>query len=155
MAEILFYHLTESALEQVLPQLLERSLARGWNAAVQCPDEGDCRRLDALLWGFDDRSFLPHSTEFDPYPEAQPALLGLTDDNRNNAQVCFCVDGALAQRPDNFSRLCIIFDGHNAEQVQAARAAWKKWQAETEKDAPKYQLTYWQQTPERKWQKRG
>jgi hypothetical protein len=30
MAEVLFYHLTESTLQDALPGLLERSLGRGW-----------------------------------------------------------------------------------------------------------------------------
>jgi len=138
-----------------LPALLERSLARGWKVAVQCPSEAACRQLDNALWTFSDRSFLPHATEFDAYPEEQPVLLSLADSNRNGAYVCFCASGALAQQPENFSRLCIMFDGHNDEQVEKARAAWKRWKAETEQGAPKHQLTYWQQTPARKWQKRG
>ena len=30
MTEIRFYHLTRKTLEQVLPELLEKTLARGW-----------------------------------------------------------------------------------------------------------------------------
>ena len=39
MTEVLFYHLTESTLEDALPSLLERSLERGWRAAVQTASE--------------------------------------------------------------------------------------------------------------------
>ena len=38
MAEVLFYHLTESKLEEALPPLLEKSVERGWKVAVQTRD---------------------------------------------------------------------------------------------------------------------
>ena len=44
MTEVLFYHLTESALEDALPPLLEKSLERGWRAVVQT---GSDERRDA------------------------------------------------------------------------------------------------------------
>ena len=34
MTEVLFYHLTESRLEDALPALLEKSLERGWRVVV-------------------------------------------------------------------------------------------------------------------------
>ena len=45
MAEVLFYHLTESTLEEALPGLIEKSLERGWKAVVQAGTE---ERRDAL-----------------------------------------------------------------------------------------------------------
>ena len=35
MTEVLFYHLEQRPLESVLPDLLQRSLERGWRAIVQ------------------------------------------------------------------------------------------------------------------------
>ena len=45
MAEALFYHLTESRLEDALPPLLEKSLERGWKVSVHVGSE---ERRDAL-----------------------------------------------------------------------------------------------------------
>ena len=45
MAEVLFYHLTESTLEDALPGLLEKSLQRGWRALVRTGSE---ERRDGL-----------------------------------------------------------------------------------------------------------
>ena len=61
MAEVLFYHLTESTLEEALPGLLEKSLERGWKAVVQTGTEERRDALDAHLWTFRDDSFLPHA----------------------------------------------------------------------------------------------
>lgn len=155
VSEILFYHLTETRLEQVLPALVERSLGRGWNVAVQCPDEAQAKRLDAFLWEFSDASFLPHGIDTEAHSHEQPVLLSCGGENQNEAYVCFCLAGAALALPQNFSRLCLIFDGHDAAQVEAARAAWRKWQAEEGAAGKLYQLTYWQQTPQRKWVKQG
>ncbi|MGG2476032.1 DNA polymerase III subunit chi, partial [Rhizobium sp. BR5] len=62
MTEILFYHLTESKLEDALPPLLEKSLERGWKVAIQTVDEERRDFLDTHLWTFRDDSFLPHAT---------------------------------------------------------------------------------------------
>ena len=45
MTEVLFYHLESRPLEQVLPQLLEKTLERGWRAVVQA---GSDERAAAL-----------------------------------------------------------------------------------------------------------
>jgi DNA polymerase IIIc chi subunit len=60
MTEILFYHLTESKLEDALPPLLEKSLERGWKVAIQTVGEERRDFLDTHLWTFRDDSFLPH-----------------------------------------------------------------------------------------------
>ncbi|MCA3665330.1 MAG: DNA polymerase III subunit chi, partial [Methylobacterium sp.] len=49
MTEILFYHLTGQRLEQALPQLLEKSLERGWNALVRAGSEERLAVLDEAL----------------------------------------------------------------------------------------------------------
>ena len=58
MAEVLFYHLTESTLEQALPGLLERSVSRGWNCVVQAGSDERRDALDQHLWTFRDDAFL-------------------------------------------------------------------------------------------------
>jgi DNA polymerase-3 subunit chi len=39
MTEVLFYHLQRRPLESALPQLLEKSLERGWRVIVQAATE--------------------------------------------------------------------------------------------------------------------
>ncbi|MFZ0116056.1 MAG: DNA polymerase III subunit chi, partial [Xanthobacteraceae bacterium] len=52
MTEVLFYHLQEQPIEKVLPNLLERSLERGWRVVVQASSEDRVDALDAHLWTF-------------------------------------------------------------------------------------------------------
>lgn len=149
MTEILFYHLTESKLEDALPPLLEKSLERGWKVAVQTAQEDHRDALDVHLWTFRDDSFLPHATDASDKAMEQPVLLTASLDNANAANVRFIVGGAEPPAIDAYERIVFMFDGYDAGQLEGARAQWKKLKAEG------HALTYWQQSPEGRWQKKA
>ena len=149
MAEVLFYHLTESTLEEALPGLLERSLQRGWKAVVQTGTEERRDALDAHLWTFRDDSFLAHATDREAYPADQPVLLTTGQGNGNGAEIRFIVDGAEPPNLDGYERAVFLFDGHDQAQVEMAREQWKKLKAQD------HQVTYWQQTPDRRWERKA
>ena len=149
MAEALFYHLTESTLEQALPPLLEKSLQRGWTVAVQLGTEERRDALDAHLWTYRDDSFLAHGTDRDHYPAEQPVLLTTGTGNPNNARIRFMVDGASPPDLAAYERAVFMFDGHDATQLEAARTHWKSVRAAG------HTATYWQQTPDRRWERKA
>jgi DNA polymerase III subunit chi len=149
MTEVLFYHLTESTLEEALPALLEKSLERGWRAAVQTRSEERRDALDARLWTYRDDSFLAHGTDAEPHAGEQPVLLTTGAGNANGAQVRFVVEGAEPPDFSGYDRGVIMFDGHDEEQLAAARAQW------TALKAAGHEVTYWQQGTDRRWQKKA
>ena len=149
MVEVLFYHLTESTLEEALPGLLERSLARGWRAVVQTGTEERRDALDTHLWTFRDDSFLAHATEREAYPQDQPVLLTTGADNANGAQIRFLVDGATPPDLLAYQRAVFMFDGHDQLQLEAARGHWKTVKAAG------HTVTYWQQTPDKRWERKA
>ena len=57
MTETLFYHLERRSLEDILPGLVEKSLERGWRAAIKTDSSERSDALDSLLWTYDDQSF--------------------------------------------------------------------------------------------------
>ena len=149
MTEILFYHLTESRLEDALPPLLERSIDRGWKVVVQMRDTALKEKLDQHLWTFRDDSFLPHGVDDGPMPEEQPVLLTTAADNANGATVRFLIDGAEPPPLDPYERVVFMFDGYDQPQVEAARGHWKTLKTEG------HTLTYWQQNAEGRWEKKA
>lgn len=149
MAEVLFYHLTESTLEEALPGLLERSVGRGWRAVVQTGSEERRDALDQHLWTYRDDSFLAHGTDREPYAAEQPVLLTTGEANSNVANIRFLVDGAVPPDVDGYERAVFIFDGHDAEQLQAAREHWKAMKASG------HAVTYWQQSADRRWERKA
>ena len=57
MTEVYFYHLERQPLETVLPQLLEKTLARGWRAVVQIGLAERVEAISTLLWSYRDDFF--------------------------------------------------------------------------------------------------
>ena len=147
--EVLFYHLTETKVEDALPALLERSLERNWRVAVQTTDEQRCGMLDTHLWTFRADSFLPHGMDSDPFPELQPILLTTSPENANKSTVRFVIDGAEPPELDGYDRVVFMFDGHDESQVGDARVQWKKLKGEG------HILSYWQQNRDGRWEKRA
>jgi DNA polymerase-3 subunit chi len=133
----------------VLPTLLERSLERGWRAAVQAASEERVEALNTLLWTYREESFLPHGTARDGAPEAHPIYLTAAEDNPNAAQVRFLVDGAELEDASPYARIVFIFDGRDGEAVARARAAWQAAKAKG------HQVSYWQQDEDGRWQQRA
>ncbi|PDT17554.1 DNA polymerase III subunit chi [Rhizobium sp. J15] len=150
MTDVLFYHLTETRLEDALPPLIDKSVERGWRVAVQTREPARRDALDTHLWTFREESFLPHGTDEADFAESQPVLLTVTSDNANAATVRFIVDGA--EPPPvvaAYERIVFMFDGHDQAQLDAARSQWKRLKGEG------HNLTYWQQTPEGRWEKKA
>jgi DNA polymerase III subunit chi len=149
MTEILFYHLTESTLEDALPPLLERSLERGWKVVVEAGNEERVASLNAHLWTYKEDGFLPHGAASDAYPEEQPVYLSTDAANPNGANVRFHIDGSLPKIVEGYTRVIMMFDGHNNTQVADARTVWKRLKGEG------HDLTYWQQNQDRRWEKKA
>ncbi len=149
MADVLFYHLTESTLEEALPPLLEKSIERGWRVVVQAGSVERRDALDAHLWTFRDDSFLGHGLDSDPSAADQPILLTVSSGNGNAASVRFVVDGAEPPPLDGYERGVFIFDGHDQAQLELARDQWKRMKAAG------HAVTYWQQTDGRRWERKA
>jgi DNA polymerase III subunit chi len=152
MTETLFYHLERRSLEDVLPGLVEKSLQRGWRAAIKTDSSERSDALDALLWTYDDQSFLPHAQQGDGEAAGQPVLITVEDGNPSAAQIFFYVGGAL---PSDWSglnelaRVVLLFDGRDETALASARAAWK------DAKAGGHDVTYWKETPSGKFEKQN
>jgi DNA polymerase III subunit chi len=146
MTEVYFYHLERRTLEEVLPTLLERSLERGWRAAVQAASEERVEALDTLLWTYREESFLAHGTARDGHADAQPIYLTADNGNPNGAQVRFLVDGAELEDAAPYARVVYVFDGKDEGAVGRARAEWQRAKAQG------FSVSYWQQDTQGRWQ---
>jgi DNA polymerase III subunit chi len=149
MTEVLFYHLQDITLENVLPPLLEKSLERGWRVVVQSTSEERTEALDSHLWTYREDSFLPHATWRASDLEDQPIVLVVEDGNPNRANVRFLVDNAPLPADTNiYDRVVLLFNGDDADALTAARNAW------TDCKARGFEVTYWQADERGRWQKR-
>jgi DNA polymerase-3 subunit chi len=151
MTEVLFYHLQRRPLESALPQLLEKSLERGWRVVVQATTDERVEALDAHLWTYTDDAFLPHGTAREAQPSAQPILLTTSNHNPNRATVRFLIEGAAM--PDDaarYERIVLMFDGEDEDAVATARAQWGDCCR-----TKGFDVTYWQTDERGHWVKQA
>ena len=154
MTEIWFYHLMRQSLEIVLPQLLEKSLEKGWHAVVQARSEERLAVLDDWLWTYSEASFLAHGRAADGDGKLQPVYLTAGPENPNGAALRIFIEGAdigpaLREANAAYSRVIALFNGHQEEELAQTRVQWKALKEQG------YAVTYWQQAENGRWEKKA
>ena len=150
MTETLFYHLERRSLEDILPGLVEKSLSRGWRAAIKTDSSERSEALDSLLWTYDYQSFLAHAQLGDGEAAEQPVLITVEEGNPNSAQIVFYVGGAMPsdwEQLSDLARVVLLFDGRDEAALASARSAWK------DAKGAGHDVTYWKETPNGKFEK--
>jgi DNA polymerase-3 subunit chi len=152
MTETLFYHLERRSLDDVLPDLVEKTRARGWRALIRTESAERADAIDALLWTYNDQTFLAHARVGDGNESGQPVLITVEGANANKADVMFLVGGAAPPIWDSadakaLTRIVLMFDGRDPEMLARAREAWKK------AISAGHDVTYWQESPGGKFEK--
>ncbi len=148
MAEIGFYHLGSTPLERALPRLLERACAQGHRVVVRAGSSERVEQLNAVLWTYDEASFLAHGSRRDGNPAAHPVWLTEHEENPNGATMLVLVDGVESGDLSPFARCADMFDGNDDAAVEAARERWRR-----AREAG-HQPSYWQQKPSG-WERQG
>lgn len=145
--EVWFYHLERSNLDQVLADLLEKTLMRDWRALVRVRDGQLLTALDEHLWTGRPDSFLPHGLADSENADRQPVLLTSDTDNLNGAQALFIVDGADLGDVSGLTRCLVVFDGRDDAALARAREQWKLVKAAG------HEASYWRQNEGGAWSK--
>jgi DNA polymerase-3 subunit chi len=144
MTEIWFYHLEEGRAQDLLPDLLRRTLERGLTSSVHTPDADQLQRLSGHLWAHEDVAFLPHGCDGDGNAARQPIWLTAGAEAPNGAAYRFYVDGVmpdLASDARAAQRLLVVFSAADTAATAAARVLWK------EARAAGHPVSYWQREP--------
>ena len=151
MGQAYFYHLTRSPLDETLPPLLARCAQAGWRVAIRGRARMMLERLDRALWLTPADGFLPHGLSGGPYDADQPVLLTDGTQMPNQAACLMAVDGAeiAPEEAKALERVCLLFDGHDAAAVDAARAQWRAL------TGAGVAALYWAQGESGGWEKRA
>jgi DNA polymerase-3 subunit chi len=143
-----FYHLEGSTIENVLPELLEKTLAKGWRALVKLPEDM-LAEMDDLLWTFRDESFLPHGRDDEPMADWQPILLSAETESAKGFDAVFLIGGADISEMEGVQRAMVMINGRSQSDVTRERGRWKAL-----KDAGA-DLSYYQQNSRGSWEKKA
>ena len=129
--DVRYYHLMRTALDQAVPQLVERSLENGWRVGILSSSLDILKRLDDAIWTHNPESFIPHALikpdALDESVKDYPALLGMDESHLiNQPHVLFILSDAPVNAPDSYKRICRFFDGNREDSLKAARVRWKE-----------------------------
>lgn len=129
MGNALFYHLTRSPAESLVPVLIGKALSAGWRVELRGADPARMERLDQHLWQGD--GFLPHGLAGGPHDARQPVLLTVAGRHGPAANAATCLlalDGAPVEPAEceGLQRACIIFDGGDSSATGHAREQWRQ-----------------------------
>nr|WP_111299882.1 DNA polymerase III subunit chi [Paracoccus saliphilus] len=126
MGKVLFYHLTRSPAEALLPVLLGKALSAGWRVELRGAEADRMERLDQQLWQAE--GFLPHGLAGGPHDTRQPVLLTVSGQAPGNDPACLMALDGVEVAPAEATRLdraCILFDGGDDTAMSRARDQWR------------------------------
>lgn len=146
--EYWFYHLETSTLENVLPDLLERTLGKGWRALVKMPAD-ELADMDTWIWTYRDDAFLPHGRDDEPQADLQPILLSATAETAAGFDAVMIVGGVDMPTLDGVSRVMVMINGRSETEVAHERQRWKALKASGAG------LAYYQQNARGGWEKKA
>lgn len=141
-----FYHLEHASLEAVLPQLLEKTQAKGWRVLVKM-SEPRLPQMDKYLWTYRDNSFLPHGRDDEPQSDRQPICLTASAEQSGDAACVILLDQSDMVMGEYVERCIVLIEGQKADSVSHERARWKRLKDEGAK------MSYWQQNERGEWTK--
>lgn len=113
MTEIFFYKLKNLSIELFLISLIEKSISKNWNSLVLLDNIERMEEINDLMWTFNDTSFIPHGSQSDLNPDKHSVYLTCNEENLNNSNIIFSIDGIIINQPDNWKRCIYIFNEQN------------------------------------------
>lgn len=145
-----FYHLERSSIEAAIVPLLEKCLQNDWACLIRAQNASTLNDLDKKIWSFKPDSWLPHAIEGEGVEASeQPILLTTSDENSNFSQAFFILENAPLGDIEGVERIFYLIDGNNEDLVKAARIEYKRAKEEG------FELAYWQQNENGKWEKKA
>ena len=117
MSEIFFYKLKNSSSEIFLASLIEKSIENNWNSVVLLDNIERMEEINDFLWSYKDTSFLPHGSQNDKNSELHRVYLTCEEENPNDSDVIFSIDGLLIKNINSWQRCIYIFNEQNLKVV--------------------------------------
>jgi DNA polymerase-3 subunit chi len=144
--EVRFYH-PALPVERILPNLLAKIIQSGQKCIFMLRDEERMKQIDNALWSYGNKSFLPHGTVHDPFPDEQPVYLTTGLENPNQATILITVDGIEPPHIDEFDKFFDFVTGVDKQELEQIEKRFNHY-----KNAG-FIVTYWKQDAKGNWEK--
>ncbi len=143
--DISFYEVVSDLFEKSVCKLIEKSYQSGQNSFVKVEDANFQELINKTLWTFSQKTFVPHGSINDPFPERQPVLISVSEENLNNSKILISVASEYSNI-EIFERVVIIFSHDSKIQKDLCRSLYSKYKE-------KYgAIKYYKQNPKGVWE---
>ena len=112
--------------DHMMCRIVEKAWQQGHGVYVQCGDEAQAQAFDALLWQFQDTSFLPHARASDASPDVR-VLVGCTAVDNLQPDVLVNLAAAVPELASRYGRV-IESAGYDDDTRSAARLRYRYYQ---------------------------
>jgi DNA polymerase-3 subunit chi len=124
-----FYVTKENAPQFVLRtacRIAEKAFTAGHRIHIHMNNENDCEKLDALLWTFRDRSFIPHEVSPVPIKDCPITISSEKSSEMTSGHVDMLVNVS-DKIPENFKQFQRIAEiiGNQSESIHAGRERYR------------------------------
>lgn len=127
------FYILESSSEQARLSLACKLVAKAYTANqrvyVQCADQTSAETFDALLWSFDDISFIPHGLTESQTTDDTPIMIGWQASTRNNADILLNLHPNIPDNTEHFERILEIVSA-DPDCKKICREHYKAYQAQ-------------------------
>jgi DNA polymerase-3 subunit chi len=127
MGKITFYQVMNDEIIKSSCKILEKCYSNNLNTFVEVSDNDTKQMLNKNLWTFAQKSFIPHGSDEDPLPEAQPIFISNEPSCPINA-TCLMLIGKYRMDIENFDRVLVMIDGGNVKEVKNAESMSENFQ---------------------------
>lgn len=130
MTLVRFYILndgTPGSRERFACRLAERGMREGMRTFINVNERPDCRRIDELLWTYNDQSFVPHAILGDDPDHDCAVGIGCGQEPGQDYQVLINLADDVPHFFSRFEKTLEIIDGQDAVK-QAGRERYRFYQ---------------------------
>jgi DNA polymerase-3 subunit chi len=112
--DLSIYEITnQDIFDKTICQIIEKCYSTGQNTLVTLEDDGYKEILNKMLWTFSQKSFIPHASDADMFPEIQPILFCSELKNLNNSKILVSVGKKIDVNDSDFQKIIFIFSKNN------------------------------------------
>lgn len=120
---------SEQARFNLACKLVAKAYAGEKQVYIQCADQIRAEQLDALLWSFDDISFIPHSLSSAQDADKAPIIIGWQAPASNDAQILLNLHPDVPADANGYERILEIVTA-DPDCKKTCREHYKAYQAQ-------------------------
>ena len=121
MSKVSFYNLNNTEITKAVPKLLEKIYDSGERTVFLTANDDEVKKYDDIVWSYSTKTFIPHATSSDEFPEEQFVYITSKLENPNNAKVLFSTNSNVRNEISEFDKYFYVFSSKDKTALEKSR----------------------------------